>query len=249
MRIVIRHKMIVLGSNSEVAQAFVEKALGAGEKFEKIYLFTSNVSNTQRFAQHIEVKFLQSSEIIPLDLTQEINFSNFDKIDSDLLFCATGFLGKGSEEGLYDVQNTQKIIDVNYAKLIPVLNFFAQKMESKRKGTFIVLSSVAGDRGRQSNFIYGSAKAGLSAYLSGLRNYLYSRKVHVLTVKPGFMDTKMTEGLPLNPKLTASPKQAAEHIYKAYKKGRNVAYVLPIWWVIMMIIRNIPEFIFKKLKL
>ena len=113
----------------------------------------------------------------------------------------------------------------------------------------IVLSSVAGDRGRQSNFIYGSAKAAMTAYLSGLRNYLYSRKVHVMTVKPGFMETKMTEGLPLNPMLTATPKQAATAIYNAYKKRKNVAYVLPVWAIIMMIIRNIPEFIFKKLKM
>ena len=122
-------------------------------------------------------------------------------------------------------------------------------MERQRAGTMIVLSSVAGERGRQSNFIYGSAKAGLTAYLSGLRNYMFERKVHVLTIKPGFMDTKMTEGLPLNPKLTATPKQAAEAIYKAYKSGKNVAYILPIWRIIMLIIKNIPEFIFKKLKL
>ena len=113
----------------------------------------------------------------------------------------------------------------------------------------IVLSSVAGERGRQSNFIYGSSKAALTAYLSGLRNYLYSRRVHVLTIKPGFMDTKMTEGLPLNPRLTATPKQAADAIYRAYSKNKNTAYVLPVWGVIMTVIRNIPEFIFKKLKL
>lgn len=241
--------MIVLGSNSEVAQAFVEKALHAGEKFKTIYLFTSNKETTERFAKHIDVKYLQESKIIALDVTQEINIKDFEEIHSDLLFCATGYLGIGTEEGLYDTKNTEKIIDINYAKLIPILNYFAQKMESKRSGTIIALSSVAGDRGRQSNFIYGSAKAGLTAYLSGLRNYLFSKKVHVMTVKPGFMDTKMTEGLPLNPKLTASPKQAAEHIYKAYKKKRNEVYVLPIWCFIMLIIRNIPEFIFKKLKL
>ena len=78
---------------------------------------------------------------------------------------------------------------------------------------------------------------------------MYSKKINVITVKPGFMATKMTEGLPLNPKLTASPKQAAECIYKSYKKKRDTAYVLPVWWFIMAIIRNIPEFIFKRLKL
>jgi short-subunit dehydrogenase len=195
------------------------------------------------------VKYLQQSVVIELDITKEINYNIFDKIDSNLLFCATGFLGKGTEEGLYDHINTEKIIDINYAKLVPIINYFAQKFEGKREGTIIGLSSVAGDRGRQSNFIYGSSKAAFTAYLSGLRNYLFSKKVHVMTVKPGFMETKMTEGLPLNPKLTAKPKQAAEYIYKAYKKQKNVVYVLPIWRLIMLIIQHIPEFIFKKLKL
>ncbi|MFC7348348.1 SDR family NAD(P)-dependent oxidoreductase [Chryseobacterium zhengzhouense] len=241
--------MIVLGSTSEVAQAFVEKALQEGEKYEKIYLFTSHKEATERFAKHIDVKFLQLSEVIELDLTKTINYSEFENINSNLLFCATGYLGEGTEEGLYDNKNTERIIDINYSKLVPVINYFAQKFESKRSGAIIGLSSVAGDRGRQSNFIYGSAKAAFTAYLSGLRNYLFEKKVHVLTVKPGFMATKMTEGLPLNPKLTATPKQAAECIYKAFKKQKNVAYVLPIWGIIMLIIRNIPEFIFKKLKL
>ena len=241
--------MIVLGSNSEVAQAFVEKTLNEGEKFSKIFLFTSNKETTEKFAKHLEVKYVQQSEIIELDLLKPIDFTSLDGIDSDLLFCATGYLGDGTEEGLYDNRNTEKIIDINYAKLVPVLNFFAGKMERQRSGTMIVLSSVAGDRGRQSNFIYGSAKAALTSYLSGLRNYLFSKKVHVLTIKPGFMATKMAEGLPLNPKLTASPIQAADGIYKAYKQKKNVAYVLPVWRIIMLIIKNIPEFVFKKLKL
>ena len=209
--------MIILGSNSEISQAFIEKALEANEKYSTIYLFTSNKETTEKFAKHLDVKFLQQTEVIELDLRAEIDYTKFDYISSDLLFCATGYLGEGTEEGLYDQKNTELIIDINYAKLVPVLTFFAKKMERQRAGTMIVLSSVAGERGRQSNFIYGSAKAGLTAYLSGLRNYMFERKVHVLTIKPGFMDTKMTEGLPLNPNLTATPKQAAEAIYKAYK--------------------------------
>lgn len=241
--------MIVLGSNSEVAQAFVEKVLSEGKRFKNLYLLTSNVETTEKFAKHIDVKYFQSSEIIHLDLMQAVDFHALEHIQSDLLFCASGYLGNSTEDGLLSHKNTEAIININYAKLVPVLNYFAEKMASKRAGNIIVLSSVAGDRGRQSNFIYGSAKAGLTAYLSGLRNYLYHRKVHVMTVKPGFMATKMTEGLPLNPKLTASPKQAADCIYKGYKKQKNTIYVLPIWWAIMMIIRNIPEFIFKKLKM
>ncbi|QDP86339.1 SDR family NAD(P)-dependent oxidoreductase [Chryseobacterium sp. SNU WT5] len=241
--------MIVLGSNSEIAQAFVEKALSAGERFSQIYLLTSNRETTEKFAKHLEVKFVQQSQIIEMDLLKPINYAVLEGLTSDLLFCATGYLGLGTAEGLYDNKNTERIIDINFAKLVPVLNFFAEKMERQRSGTMIVLSSVAGERGRQSNFIYGSAKAGLTAYLSGLRNYLFNKKVHVLTIKPGFMATKMTEGLPLNPKLTASPKQAATGIYKAYKTKKDVAYILPMWRIIMLVIKNIPEFIFKKLKL
>ena len=241
--------MIVLGSNSEIAQAFVEKVLSAGERYSKIYLLTSNRDTTEKFAKHLEVKFVQQSEIINLDLLQPIDFTQFEHISSNTFFCATGYLGKGSEESLFDTKNTQQIIEVNFSKLVPVINYFAEKMARKRTGTMIVLSSVAGERGRQSNFIYGSAKAGLTAYLSGLRNFMFDKKVHVLTVKPGFMATKMTEGLPLNPMLTATPKQAAEGIYKAYKNKRNTVYILPVWRVIMFVIKLIPEFVFKKLKL
>lgn len=241
--------MIVLGSNSEVAQAFVEKVLSEGEKFEKIYLLTSNIETAEKFACHIDVKYLQNAEVVHFDLEKEIDFNKFNAVESDLLFCAAGYLGEGTEDSLYDLDNTRRIININYAKLVPVVSYFAEKMERRRTGTIIGLSSVAGERGRQSNFIYGSAKAGFTAYLSGLRNYMFDRRVHVMTVIPGFMQTKMAEGLPLNASLTATPKKAAEIIYRAFKQKKDVVYVLPVWSLIMMIIRNIPEFIFKKLKL
>lgn len=241
--------MIILGANSEISQAFVEKVLTEGLRFPVIYLLTSNPETTERFIKHLEVKFMQHAEIIKLDLEKDVDFHKLDYISSDLLFCATGFLGADTAQGLYNNANTEKIIDINYAKLIPLLNYFAEKMETRRRGTMIVLSSVAGERGRQSNFIYGSAKAGLTAYLSGLRNYLFSKNVHVLTVKPGFMETKMTEGLPLVTALTASPKKAADAIFKAYLTKKNTVYILPVWFFIMLIIRNVPEFIFKKMKL
>ncbi|WP_322971862.1 SDR family NAD(P)-dependent oxidoreductase [Faecalibacter sp. LW9] len=241
--------MIVLGSNSDISQAFVEKVLKEGQRFPLVYLFTSNVDKTMKLARHIEAKYDQKCEIVEFDLTKNNNFDAIAHVESDLLFCASGFLGKNSEEGLYDLNNTIRIVEINYSKLIHLINFFAQKMEVKGKGTIIALSSVAGERGRQSNFIYGSAKAGFTAYLSGLRNYLYHKKVHVMTVIPGFMDTEMTADIQTPKPLTAQPAQAANIIYKAYKKKRNIVYVTFVWWGIMMIIRNIPEFIFKKLKM
>lgn len=101
-----------------------------------------------------------------------------------------------------------------------LLNHFAQEFEAKGMGTIIALTSVAGERGRQSNFIYGSAKAGFTTYLQGLRNYLFHKGVHVLTVIPGFMDTQMTAGIQTPKLLTASPQKAAAIIYKAWKRKK-----------------------------
>lgn len=129
--------MIVLGSNSEVAQAFVEKVLSEGKRYPLIYLFTSNRESAEKFAHHIEVKYIQKCEVVEVDLMQNIDYHSLHHIDSDLLFCASGYLGKNTEEGLYDNQNTQRIIDVNYAKLVPLINFFAKKW--KRKETELSL--------------------------------------------------------------------------------------------------------------
>ena len=114
-------------------------------------------------------------------------------------------------------------------------------------GLIIGISSVAGDRGRATNFIYGSAKAGFTAYLSGLRNRLYNEKLHVLTVKPGFMYTRMTQNLQLPTLLTATVDQVATSIYAAGLAKKNIIYVKWFWRYLMVIITTIPEFIFKKL--
>ncbi|MFK7924061.1 MAG: SDR family NAD(P)-dependent oxidoreductase, partial [Bacteroidia bacterium] len=114
-------------------------------------------------------------------------------------------------------------------------------------GKIIGISSVAGDRGRASNYLYGSAKAGLTAYLSGLRNRLASKGVHVMTVKPGFVRTAMTENMDLPPVITGEPSKVAKDIIRSVRRGRNVIYTLWMWRYIMLIIRTIPERIFKKL--
>ena len=240
--------MIVLGANSEISQAFVEQCLSKGEKYPVIFLFSSDIELANRFACHIQVKYRQNSKLIEWDITKGYDPERFKDVESGLLFCATGFLGKGTDDALYDPDHTGKIVDINYAGLIPVINFFANKMEQKGNGAIIALSSVAGERGRQSNFIYGSAKAALTAYLSGLRNYMYSRKVHVMTVIPGYLDTGMTRHLTLNPRLTASPEKTARYIYSAFKRKKNVIYILPVWKWIMTVIKLIPEEFFKRIK-
>jgi short-subunit dehydrogenase len=118
-----------------------------------------------------------------------------------------------------------------------------------KQGVIVGISSVAGERGRQSNYIYGSAKAGFTAYLSGLRNRLQKENVHVLTVLPGFVYTKMTENLKLPKPLTAAPEEVGVAVYNGVVKRKNVVYVRWMWRWIMLIIKLVPESMFKKLKL
>jgi short-subunit dehydrogenase len=122
-------------------------------------------------------------------------------------------------------------------------------MELRGKGAIIGISSVAGERGRQSNYFYGSAKAGFTAYLSGLRNRLYKKGVHVMTVKPGFVRTKMLDNMQTPGPLTAMPSQVAEDIYQGLTKKKNSIYTKSVWRPVMYVIKSIPEPIFKKLKL
>jgi short-subunit dehydrogenase len=122
-------------------------------------------------------------------------------------------------------------------------------MEQRGSGTIIGISSVAGDRGRSTNYIYGSAKAGFTAFLSGLRNRLISKGVRVITIKPGFVRTRMTEGLDLPAILTATPEELAGAIRRAHKKGRLIIYHRFVWRLIMLVINNLPECIFARLKL
>ena len=159
-----------------------------------------------------------------------------------------GYLGD-QEKAQIDYKEAQKIMDTNYTGVVSILNIFANAFEKNKNGFIVAISSVAGDRGRKSNFIYGSAKSALTTYLSGLRNRLFNSNVHVLTVKPGFVATKMTEGLDLPKKLTAKPEEVAQDIFKAQQKGKNVLYTKWFWRWIMLIIKNVPEFQFKKMSI
>jgi short-subunit dehydrogenase len=146
-------------------------------------------------------------------------------------------------------EETLRTINTNFTGAVSILNLVAGYYATQKHGAIIGISSVAGERGRQSNYIYGSSKAGFTTYLSGLRNRLYHSNVHVLTVLPGFVYTKMTEHLTLPKLLTATPAQVAEAVYKSAKRKRNVIYVKWFWRWIMYIIKFIPESIFKKKKL
>lgn len=239
--------MIVLGSNSDIARAFVEKILEK-EHIPHLYLFSSNIDALTSFKKHIAIKYNVEVTVFKLDFLESTTF-DFSTLQYQIAFCAAGYLGDTSEGVLSKPEDVTRILQINYAGLVPHLNAIAKDLERKGEGTILCLSSVAGERGRQSNFIYGSAKAGLTAYLSGLRNLFVKKNVHVMTVKPGFMDTKMTKGIKLPGPLTITPEKAANLIYKGYKGKRNTIYISGIWRLIMLVIRSIPEFIFKKLSL
>jgi len=166
----------------------------------------------------------------------------------DVVICVFGYLGN-QQLAQTSFAEAEKIINSNYTGAVSILNIVANDFAARRAGAIIGISSVAGDRGRQSNYIYGSAKAAFTAYLSGLRNRLVQSNVPVITVKPGFVRTKMTAGLPLPAPVTANPAQVANDVYHAYVKQSDVVYTLWLWRFVMLIIRHIPEAIFKRMKL
>ncbi len=163
----------------------------------------------------------------------------------DTLFVCYGIMYPQNECEV-DVTKALEQVCSNYTSVISLLVLFSQSMQKQTTGTIAVVSSVAGDRGRKSNYIYGSAKAGLSTYLEGLRYKLYESGIHVVTIKPGFVDSPMTTHLSKGA-LWVSTDVAAGYIVKAINKKKSVVYVPPFWFLIMSIIKIIPTFIFRKL--
>lgn len=240
--------VLLLGATSDIGQALAEKFAKEGYG---ILLAGRNTTHMKDIASDIKIRFdaaVDYYKFDALDYASHQQFYNELPGIPDVTICIFGYLGD-QEKAENEWEECRKILDTNYTAAVSILNLVANSYTENVEGTIVGISSVAGDRGRQSNYFYGSAKAGFTAYLSGLRNRLFKHNSHVLTVKPGFVDTKMTEHLDLPPLLTAKPEKVANAIYNAVKKKKNTLYVLGIWWVIMTIIQSIPEFIFKRLKL
>lgn len=240
--------LLVLGAESDIAKATVRRFAKEGVNF---YLAHFNVKEIQDFAKDIEIRFKVKAIPVEFDAVKYTTHKKFyEKLNPkpDGALCVFGYLGN-QQKAFEDFTEAEHIIDVNYKGAVSILNIVAKDFIQRKSGWIAGISSVAGDRGRQSNFLYGSAKAGLTAYLSGLRNFACKFGVQVLTIKPGFVNTKMTRGMDLPKKLMAEPEEVAEAIYKAWKKKKDVLYVKWIWRYIMLIIIHIPEKIFKKLSL
>ena len=238
--------VLIIGAKSDIAKATARKYAKHGYD---LYLAGRNLSKLQEFASDISIKTQRNIKLVELDILDYKNHQTFyDSLEEKPLgvISAIGYLGE-QKKAQANFTEARQIMDTNYTGVVSLFNIIANDFEHRRSGFLVGISSVAGDRGRKSNYIYGSAKAAFTAYLSGLRNRLYDSHVHVLTVKPGFVATKMTEGMDLPEKLTAQPETVANDIYNAQQKGKNVLYTKWIWRWVMLIIRMIPEWKFKRM--
>ncbi len=240
--------VLIVGASSDIAKACAREYAKNGYD---LYLASRDSKNLEDFKKDIEVRTARVVKLVDLDILDFDSHQEFwDSLDEKPLgvISAVGYLGN-QKKAQSDFSEAKRIIDTNYTGLVSLFNIIADDFEARRSGFIVGISSVAGDRGRKSNYIYGSAKAGFSAYLSGLRNRLYEAQVQVVTVKPGFVDTKMTKGMDLPKKLTAKPNEVAKDIFNAQQKGKDIVYTKWIWRYIMLIIKLIPEWQFKKMSI
>lgn len=241
-------QLLILGATSDIARAVAYKYAGEGYN---LALAARNPERLADLATDLEIRHQVKVEPVAFDaLAYESHVTFYEGLahKPDVVVCVFGYLGD-QKKAQVDFAEAKQIIDSNYTGAVSILNIIANDFERRRAGTIIGISSVAGDRGRGSNYLYGSAKAALTAYLSGLRNRLAKANVHVITVKPGFVRTKMTANLPLPGPVTARPEQVANDIFKADRTKRHQIYSLWVWQYLMLIIRLIPEPIFKRLNL
>lgn len=235
---------LILGATSDVALAFAEQC----PQNSTVYLCARNSSRLDPIKKHLSITKELRAELIEFDLLADADFSELIETATKcgVVLVTWGVLESSRNDA---AEAALEVIDANFRSQIPVLERIAKVFEERGSGVIAGVASVAGLRGRASNYLYGSAKAGMLAYLSGLRNRLTKSGVHVVTVIPGFMRTKMTANLDLPGPITAEPESAAKIIHSAIRKRKNVVYVTSSWWLIMLVIRSIPEFIFKKLSL
>jgi short-subunit dehydrogenase len=240
--------VLVLGARSAIGKAIAHKFASIGHP---VQLAARDVSTLEDDRTDIHLRYdvpVTAHEFDALALETHADFVARLPDLPGIAVCAVGLMGT-QEDSEREPAQAATVMRSNYEGPASILGVIANRFEERGSGTIVGISSVAGDRGRATNYVYGSAKAGFTAFLSGLRNRLAKKGVHVVTVLPGFVNTPMTEGMDLPAKLTAQPEEVAEAIARAVGKKRDVIYVRPVWRLIMLIIRNIPERIFKGMKI
>lgn len=245
-----RPAIAILGVTSAIARATADAFAGAGHP---LVVAARNEAELDRIASDLRVRYGVDVHAVTFDATDH---STTESLCARCVEAADTLAGVVVGFGFMDEQAAgqenpgiiRETVGANLTESAVILEKFAANFEAQGTGFIVGISSVAGDRGRQSNYIYGASKAGFTTYLQGLRNRLDKKGVRVLTVKPGFVDTKMTFGLP-GLFLVASPESVGRTIYQAIQREKDVIYVPWFWRYILLIIRAIPERVFKRLSL
>lgn len=233
--------ILILGATSSIARACSEIL---ASRQCKLFLASRNIAELERIATDLRIRFSIEVEYAFFDITQ---------IDSHTVFFEKLIEKMGVIDGLImavgwvDKFEYRKVIATNFTGPVSFLEHFAKYLVIQKKGFIIGLSSVAGDRGRKPNYVYGACKSALTTYLQGLRNSFYPSKIQILTIKLGLIDTKMVFGGKYPLYLAADPKKTATKIIRALDKEKESVYIPGIWRILMLIIRLIPEKIFKRL--
>jgi decaprenylphospho-beta-D-erythro-pentofuranosid-2-ulose 2-reductase len=243
-------KILIIGATSAIAEATARMLATRGDA---LYLVARNQARLAAIASDLSVRGSPrvSSEVLDANdvAGHEAMLARAEAFlgGYDTVLVAHGTLSdqKACEAS---VELTLQEINTNGLSVIALLTRVANRLGQQRAGTIAVISSVAGDRGRASNYVYGSAKALVTAFLSGLRQRLAKVGVSVVTIKPGFVDTPMTAAFPKGP-LWARPAAVAQGIVKAIDRRSNTVYLPGFWWPIMLIIKAIPERLFLRLSL
>lgn len=243
-------KILIIGATSAIAEACAKRFAAQGHS---LFLLARNTERLESLAQDLRVRGAKAVhcatfEANALDSHQALLEQVKTELNGlDRVLIAHGTLSD-QQTCEQSVELTLQELQTNALSVIALLTRLAGHFEEQRHGCIAVISSVAGDRGRQSNYIYGTAKGALSIFLQGLRNRLQKSDVQVLTIKPGFVDTPMTASFPKGP-LWASPEKVALDIDKAIEKKKDVLYTPGFWMLIMFVIRSVPETLFKRLSL
>ena len=239
--------MLILGATSEIARAC---ALRFAQEGWDLCLAGRRMDALQALAQELHGKTGRAVDCVKFDALDSSTHAELwasIKDRTDAVLCSVGLLGDQTA-ARHDEDAADRILRANFTGLVPLLSMAADTFEQRRCGLIIGISSVAGDRGRAANYLYGSAKAGFTAFLSGLRARLAPSGVQVLTVKPGLVSSPMLEGRDLPKYLIASPETAARDIANAVRKGNSTLYTPWYWRGIMLAVKHLPERLFIKLK-
>ncbi len=243
-------KVLIVGATSAIAY---ETAKCFAQDGAELFLVGRNAEKLAAIANDLKVRGAKRAETFLLDLNDlERHQEMLDAVIStfgvlDMLLIAHGTLGN-QQRCEQSVTETLKEFTSNCTSVISLLTISANYFEQQKRGCIAVISSVAGDRGRPSNYVYGTTKAAVSTFLQGLRSRLYKSGVSVVTIKPGLVDSPMTAALRKGP-LFSSPQRVGRGVYHAMKKGKAVVYLPGYWRAIMFVVRSIPESVFKRLSL